>query len=629
MLSAEFSGTAPQPLRQMMQDMHDHTWFTLSQHDATYRTFRGSRPGSPLADLAYNSMMRIVLSRLHERLGHLHSLHAAKSIVGIDCPPIAWVDDVAVPFVARTVNELDMTALAILDCTTQTFAEFGLMLNQDHGKTEAVLQYRGTGSGAKIEETFIDNLGHLANQDNTTRLRIVTDYSYLGTMYSQSALVDREIHTRVGKAQFVFRQLKRTIFCNRRLPVSTRVTLLNSLVVSIVLHGAGNWHLLSTKQFNHVAHILTGWHRSIVGKGFWSEDNVDDTELLASVGALPLAVRLAKMRLLYAFQWIQHAPQVAVDCVTAEDRDGKSWLAAVRHAIRWFHTMHPQEEPVPETTEATIAWIATNRAHGAAQVRRAAKRFGEQQRMMSQVIQGHRRIHQWGVQQGILEAAKSAPVELPGEHSCDLCSRKFHSAQALQGHRWKWHSQISEERRYIYDDTCRICNKCFWTPQRLQQHLKYSKKFPQGCFEQLRQYMSRWMLLCSSANLLHWPMSTDCQSAMWRGRHIDPHCRYGSRGSSHDWRSCAYMDRPTDMYGVLIPVANTRSTRHYRMQRAIGQPIMRSKTRIHLCRYGMTHCRGVSLPPRMKVLQRYYSGDVTTCMTTSKRRSRMILIVYW
>ena len=78
--------------------------------------------------------------------------------------------------------------------------------------------------------------------------------------------------------------------------------------------------------------------------------NVDDNELLASVGVLPLAVRLAKMRLLYAFQWIRHAPQVAVDVVTAEDRDSKSWLGAIRQAIKWFRSMRPQEDEVPPCT---------------------------------------------------------------------------------------------------------------------------------------------------------------------------------------------------------------------------------------------------------------------------------------
>lgn len=488
-LSTEFCSTAAPSLVQMMQDMHEHTWFTLSQHDKIYRTFRGSRPGSPLADLAYNTMMRAVLARLQDSLRDLPHLHTAKAITGLDCPPVAWVDDVAIPFVASTVSDLDRVALDVLTRTRQVFAEFGLILNQEAGKTEAVLQYRGEGSGPKIEETFISNHGHLVTDDGKSRLRIVTDYSYLGTTDSQSAQIHQEVRTRVGKAQFVFRQLRKQIFRNHRLPVETRITLLNSLVLSIVLHGSGNWPLLSTKQFNALAHTITGWHRSIVGTGFWSEQNVDDTELLASVGVLPLAVRLAKMRLLYAFQWIQHAPQIAIESVTAEDVDNKSWLAAVRQAIRWFRQMQPGEDEIsPCTTEDTIDWITRHCGQGPTQVRRAARCFSEQQRMMSQVIQGHRRIHDWCVGKGMLSEALADGTQLPGIHACDLCTRKFNSAQALQGHRWKWHGVISEERRYVYDAVCRICGQCWWTPQRLQQHLKYSRKFPNGCFEQMRRY---------------------------------------------------------------------------------------------------------------------------------------------
>ena len=229
-LSTEFCSTAAPALVQMMQDMHEHTWFTLSQHDRIYRTFRGSRPGSPLADLAYNTMMRAVLARLQESLSDLPHLQTAKAITGLNCPPVAWVDDVAIPFVARTVSELDQVALDVLTRTSKVFAEFGLSLNQEAGTTEAVLQYRGEGSGTKIEETFISNHGHLVTDDGRSRLRIVTDYSYLGTTYSQSARIHQEVQTRVGKAQFVFRQLRKQIFRNCRLPVETRITLLNSLV---------------------------------------------------------------------------------------------------------------------------------------------------------------------------------------------------------------------------------------------------------------------------------------------------------------------------------------------------------------------------------------------------------------
>ena len=462
----------------MMQDMRSHTWFTLSQHDEVYQTHRGSRPGSPLADLAYNSMMQAVLERLRDRLQELPQLQAAKATIGLDCPPLAWVDDVAIPFVAQSVMELDNTALTILDITAKVFQEFGLSLNTEPGKTEAVIQYRGQGSGPKTEATFVENFGNLVSDVSGTRLRIVTDYSYFGTTFAQTAQVGHEIATRIGKAKFAFRQMRKAIFCNRRLPVSTRITLLNSLVVSIVLHGAGNWPLLSTAQFNKLAHVVTGWHRSIVGTGFWSEDNVDDSELLASVQVLPMAIRLAKMRLLYAFQWYRHAPQIAVDAVTAEDTDQKSWLAAIRKAISWFLQTRRKRPPLLRPLAGLPATM-----------NKVQHRSDEQQPALSQVIRGHRNIHQWCTSRGMkFEDIPPEEATRPGEHRCDLCSRKFSSAQALNGHLWSWHRQISEERRYIYDAVCRSCGQCFWTPQRLQQHLRYSRKYINGCLAQLREH---------------------------------------------------------------------------------------------------------------------------------------------
>ena len=47
---------------------------------------------------------------------------------------------------------------------------------------------------------------------------------------------------------------------------------------------------------------------------------------------------------------------------------------------------------------------------------------------------------------------------------------------------------FSDERRYVYDAVCRGCGQCWWTPQRLQQHLRYSRKQPGGCFDIVRRY---------------------------------------------------------------------------------------------------------------------------------------------
>ena len=489
---AQFQTTAPPSLTRLVCDAHCHTWYTLTQHDQCYRTHRGSRPGSPIADLAYNLLMQGVLRQLTLAMEGHQSMSEVKAITGLQCPPVAWVDDVAIPFAATTADEMDNVAVEVLTIVVSTFTDFGLSLNLEKGKTETVIQYRGPGAPAKSAVTFVEHLGRIAlpwsvGTPPQSALRVVSDYDYLGTVFAQTANLAQELRTRIGKAQLVFRKLRRPLFANHRLALKTRVTLLNSLVVSIVLHGAGNWPLLTYRQFTKLAHVITGWHRTIAACGFWKEDNVSDMELLARLEVPPLAVRLAKHRLLYAFQWAMNASSFAVECVTADDQGNSSWFSALRHATRWLQTMCEDLIDIPVTTEETFAWVVTHQTKGPRRVRSAVHRFCVQQKMIAEVIAGHKRIFDYCVGFGATFSPTTSLSQDSGSFPCTLCSRTFRNAQSLQGHRWKWHGVFSEERKYVYDATCRGCGQCFWTSQRLQQHLKQSRKVEEGCFVRIQR----------------------------------------------------------------------------------------------------------------------------------------------
>ena len=229
------------------------------------------------------------------------------------------------------------------------------------------------------------------------------------------------------------------------------------------------------------------WYRTITGQGFWSTVQITDAELLAIWNIPPLAVRLGKMRLLYAFQWYNESSTALLSFTTAEDFDNRSWLTAVRHAISWLQSMCETERAPPITTEETVQWIHDHRTFGAKQVRHAVARYIVQQHLIFDVYRGHRRIHQ-------LLATHGAQFPSPPESSdtgiypCSLCEKCFNNAQALQGHLWSWRHQCSDERRYVYSDTCLACGTCYWTAQRVQQHLKASRNDPNGCLAHLIEY---------------------------------------------------------------------------------------------------------------------------------------------
>ena len=62
----------PEPLRRLADDVHRHTWFTQKGTSLgtqkVVATVRGTRPGSPVADIGFNLLMSDILADLHQRL---------------------------------------------------------------------------------------------------------------------------------------------------------------------------------------------------------------------------------------------------------------------------------------------------------------------------------------------------------------------------------------------------------------------------------------------------------------------------------------------------------------------------------------------------------------------------------
>ena len=101
----------PPGLKHFLHDIHHQTWFQLQDSDAqqhgqcTY-TRRGSRPGSPIADIAFNKMMSGLLQELQSEMMLMDEYVTRCETLGVYTPPIAWVDDVAIPLATTSPSAL-------------------------------------------------------------------------------------------------------------------------------------------------------------------------------------------------------------------------------------------------------------------------------------------------------------------------------------------------------------------------------------------------------------------------------------------------------------------------------------------------------------------------------------------
>eukprot|EP00435_Cladocopium_sp_Y103_P058241 s483_g20.t1 len=481
---------APAAVQRLIRDAHQDTWFTCPGTDQCFATHRGSRPGSPIADLACNVLMTALLRKLQLALHDHPCLLRAHAFLECVSPTITWVDDVALPIPCLHADEVDQLLRDTMSIVHRTFEHFGLRLNSAAGKTEAIVQYRGPGAPDLRRSRFVDNFGRLDIPGHDD-LRIVPHYVHLGIVIAQSCDMQQDLHVKLGKASAAFRTMSKTIFFNRRLRVPLRLKLLDTLILPIIFYGSGSWPLLTASQYRTLSSAITTWQRKIVGVGYWTDTNISDAAFRATWRIPSLSVRLAKHRLLFFLQLHRQGPASTWDMVLAEDEFCKSsWLDAVRHALRWFAGLVPELPLQDWTREELLTWGAQAPASMSTQIRRAVARFLTQEETIHHVAKMHQEIKSLCQQHGVtFDDYQKVSSCLPDSFPCNQCPRIFSTVQGLNAHAWKAHGQISSERRYVYSGVCESCRRCFWTSQRLQQHLRYSRKKPDGCYWWLVQHM--------------------------------------------------------------------------------------------------------------------------------------------
>ena len=484
----------PPALRALLTDMHHRTWFYLldaDEHSQYVATSRGTRPGSPLADIGFNMLMSRVMHQISAELESVSGYREGLQAAGTDFHPVAWMDDLAIPLVACHSALLAPMIQQVLALIHTVFQKAGLTLNLDKGKTEAVIMHRGHQADEHRLALF-DNVDHpclvASSETHVLTLRIAPSFKHLGAKYTMDADLEPEVNARLGAARTAFHELKRPVFTNRRIEAKGRVQLLHSLVFSRLLYGCSVWTDVTPSLLRKVESQLMRMYRSIYDIGFWQPQHVTDAALRAFHEIPTFRVLWAKLRLQYLKTVACHSMPGYKDALLAELPRGRGWLCEVQADLHWMSTHVELPFPVPsanpDSWHAVWESIASHKQWPRL-VNKAFWRHIKGESVAWQTEHLHDLILQDLETQGLQPMPTSANLDqFTQQHCCQTCAQSFDTHQKLVIHRLRRHGIESDERAYIQGTVCPGCLYDYWTTRRLQQHLKARSN---GCYDRIHE----------------------------------------------------------------------------------------------------------------------------------------------
>ena len=468
-------------LVRLLRDVHADTWFTLSGQELI-RTRRGTRPGSPLADIIFHVIMTSIMSDVNAWIAQQSTFCHLMDQMGLAPISIIWSDDVAIPWAANTPDQLLQDVAQLTVQVEHQFSRRGFELNFGPGKTNAIITFKGPRAPEFRRQHLLGESPGIScelTSGNLQWLPFVPSYKHLGAMIASTHDFAVELTHRIGQAKSAFSQLARPVLCNRHLPQTIRIRLFQTLVCSRLFFGLGAWRTPSLRQMRQLRQTFLQMIRKVMRSP--CHDRVSNQTLLAKAGLADVRIYLAVDRLRYANKLFSEGPAMCQQLIHLEyARCPDSWLHGLFADIDWLRTLLPEALPgidqliSRDLTPLIEAW-SMRLLPWKSLLKRALKKHLLQERMMADVHLFHDIIFKTlrGAGADIRSSFDSgSPGDGLLEFKCD-CGRIFTTAQGLSLHKRKVHQIFAPEHHLVGGAVCPHCLKFFWTSARLQQHLAY------------------------------------------------------------------------------------------------------------------------------------------------------------
>eukprot|EP00438_Fugacium_kawagutii_P001273 Skav222103 [mRNA] locus=scaffold4111:20221:23028:- [translate_table: standard] len=448
-------------------------------------SLRGSRPGDPVADLAFTTLMYQVLERTIQDVPHILGTPLEPGSDKVS-PPVAWVDDVALFITDPSPAVLTQKVQQAVAAFTSRCAQKGLEVNFRQGKSEVLLRLEGRGSQAESKRIRALPKEALPIPGTNEAISTSTSYVHLGQKQCASMNHDVAAADRLKHAVQALQDI-RPLLRHKYLSITAKATFASAFVFSKLLYGAELWTGLTPGMVTRLHAFIVKVFRVILDcRNFRETSHVTDQQVQAKFPIDTFAVMNHVAKLRHFGKLVADAPQVLLDTLCYQHAQGTTgWLTELYAATEWAAGFCPHLQQLPASRLHLAPWISMVQAD-AKRWKNLCTRLRKRANLYAHI---QARRHEWEQEfDQILYAAplSQLPVEpTVGAFACPTCAQTFHSAKGLAVHRLTLHNEPAFARRFMPDGTtCGACLKSYQNSQKLRQHLQWRAN---GCLNRLEE----------------------------------------------------------------------------------------------------------------------------------------------
>ena len=489
----------PDHLRWIISDVLNATWFSMADRPTVVHTTRGSRPGSPLADMLFAFLLAEIQSHAKARLVELgvfrqlplQWLPGPEEFLeppNLFAPGMAsWADDLTAFTCAETPDLLLDNVRLLLGTLVDAAASHCTVFNFAQDKTEVVLRFRGSKARQAWDDLTPHGSPELSFSCESLPQGIVhvrPDYVHLGSLYDGRGHPHAEVKRRFQLCRPMSRLLLMNIFRKRSLQQHTREMLYRSLINSKLLYGSATWQQMNVATLQFWVTQLLKLYRRIVPT-LTLAAGVHQLDIVTTSMQLPPLWLLSQTRL-RLFVRVFDLPKADLLCMLQAQTERSGWLRLIRADLNALNQLLPTDSLIPEVDTKPWSSLAADLTATPrtllAKCKLANACFFQQARIWNALVAFRSRFVQTAQNKGALfTAATPVSTDLPIFH-CPICQQSFASLQRLFAHDFKQHRSRNVASLYAVDSTCRWCLRQYHSRVQLLHHLKYTRT---GCLHAL------------------------------------------------------------------------------------------------------------------------------------------------